>query len=1474
MGAPQEKPENLTGQPASPEVPSRLGRYQLRDCLGAGATAEVHLAFDEELERVVAVKVIHPRLLSSARQVASFQEEARTLARLDHPGIVPIYDVGQSDNGLCFIVSKYLDGGDLKSRLKEKGPDLEQAVEVVLAIADALHFAHQRGLVHRDVKPGNILFDQGGRPILADFGIALRAEDVGTGPVFVGTPGYMSPEQARREAHRVDARSDVYSLGAVFYELLVGQPPFTADTRDQLLEQVMHHEAVPVSQLNPDVPVELERICTKAMGKRAADRYSSALALAEDLRMWQARSCRREPGMAPPPRQVVPRGLRSFGREDADFFLDLLPGPRNRDGLPDNIAFWKTRFEATDPDQAFRVGVVFGPSGSGKSSLVKAGLLPRLSKDVIPVYIEATLEETEKRLLNGLRKRCPALDNQLGLKDTLAALRRGQDMPAGKKVVIVIDQFEQWLHARKEEENTELVQALRHCDGSRVQSVVMVRDDFWMATIRFMRELEVPLLESHNSAAVDLFPLRHAEKVLAAFGRAFGTLPDSPTPVNKEQEQFLEQAVAGLAQEGKVISVRLALLAEMMKGKSWTPAALQEVGGTEGVGVTFLEETFSATTAPAPHRYHQKAVRRVLQALLPESGTAIKGHMRSAAELLEASGYTTRANDFADLLHMLDSELRLVTPTDPEGKDDPDEPGGPRSPDARYYQLTHDYLVPSLRDWLTRKQKETKQGRAELLLADRATVWNARPENRQLPSLWQWCSIRWLTAKKNWTPPQHRMMRTAARYHAVRGLLVVVVLALLGWLGYEGHGRLQAHALRDRLLNADIADVPLIVKDMAGYRGWLDPLLHDADAQAQQDRDSRKQLHTSLALLPVDATQKDYLYGRLLDAEPNEVPVIRDALRPHSDTLLDKLWAVVEASEKGRESQRLRAAAALATYDPKSARWAKGSPLVVHDLVRENPVYLGQWSEAFRPVKDFLLEPLADIFRDQQPERAAERSLATNLLADYAAHNPQVLADLLMDADETQFAVIYPKLKERIEQSTPLLTGEIDKKLPSDLPSSDKQRDKLARRQANAAAVLLTMNQPAKVWPLLMRHDQPGKPDDPRVRSYLVHRLSSFGVDPRVIIQRLDEEPDITIRRALLLSLGEYGEKELSPATRQALLPQLQDIYRTEADPGLHAAAEWLLRQWQQHKWLQQTNEAWAKDKEQREKRLGGIQQRLAKEKDKTPPQWFVNTQGQTMIVIPGPVQFLMGSPATEAGRYDGEPQHQRRISRTFAIAAHSVTWEQYLQLAPQDKDQREEKFSPSLSCPANYVSWYMAANYCNWLSRKEGLTECYETDAKGQVTKLKAKYLSLSGYRMPTEAELEYAIRAGALTSRFYGETETLLPQYAWYLKNAQEKTWPVASRKPNDLGFFDLQGNVFAWCQEPYRAYPKNQSKEDPAEDEEIDVLTIDRQESRVLRGGSFGYQASFVRSANRNFNVPNYRNSDIGFRPARTLPPVPAR
>jgi eukaryotic-like serine/threonine-protein kinase len=325
--------------------------------------------------------------------------------------------------------------------------------------------------------------------------------------------------------------------------------------------------------------------------------------------------------------------------------------------------------------------------------------------------------------------------------------------------------------------------------------------------------------------------------------------------------------------------------------------------------------------------------------------------------------------------------------------------------------LTHDYLVPSLRDWLTRKQKETRRGRAELLLADRAAVWGARPENRQLPSLLQWMQIRWLTAKKNWTPPERTMMGKAGRYHTARGMILALVVAVAAITGLtirdqvvDQEKRTHASGLVQRLLDAEAAQVPGVIAEMADYRQWVDPLLWHENQN--ESASPRHKLHASLALLPLlplDSGQVNYLRARLLDAEPHELPVIRDALAPHQQKLVDKLWTVVEQPAKDKESQRLRAASALAMYDPKNARWSKLSGPVADDLVSVNPVFLGLWSESLRPVKAKLLEPLSAIFRDSRAERTAERTLATSLIADYAKDDPQILADLLMDADEKQF---------------------------------------------------------------------------------------------------------------------------------------------------------------------------------------------------------------------------------------------------------------------------------------------------------------------------------------------------------------------------------------------------------------------------------------------------------------------------------------
>jgi hypothetical protein len=212
---------------------------------------------------------------------------------------VRVFDFGRTDDGACYIVSGYIAGGSLADLLKNRCPGAGEAAALTADVAEALHHAHGQRLVHRDVKPANILLDAAGKPHLADFGIALRDEDFGTGGGVAGTPWYMSPEQARGESHRVDGRADVYSLGAVLYELLTGQVPFRRDLVRDLLEDIgsLTLEARPPRQLVTDLPRDLERICLKALAKRVSDRYSTAYDFAEDLRALLT---------PPPPAPAVP----------------------------------------------------------------------------------------------------------------------------------------------------------------------------------------------------------------------------------------------------------------------------------------------------------------------------------------------------------------------------------------------------------------------------------------------------------------------------------------------------------------------------------------------------------------------------------------------------------------------------------------------------------------------------------------------------------------------------------------------------------------------------------------------------------------------------------------------------------------------------------------------------------------------------------------------------------------------------------------------------------------------------------------------------------------------------------------------------------------------------------------------------------------------------------------------------------------
>jgi predicted Ser/Thr protein kinase len=264
-----------------------FGDYELQEELARGGMGVVYRARQTSLDREVALKMILAGQLASAEDVQRFQHEAAAAAKLDHPNIVPIYEIGEHQ-GQHYFSMKLVRGQSLARRVTDFIKDPRAAVQLMVKVARAVHAAHHRGVLHRDLKPGNILLDAAGEPYVADFGLAKQVDGRGlqtrTGSIM-GTPSYMSPEQARAEKDLKPA-TDVYGLGAIFYELLTGRPPFRANNELDTLLQVLDSDPVAPRALNPHIPADLDAICLKCLDKTPTARYGSALALADDLQRW------------------------------------------------------------------------------------------------------------------------------------------------------------------------------------------------------------------------------------------------------------------------------------------------------------------------------------------------------------------------------------------------------------------------------------------------------------------------------------------------------------------------------------------------------------------------------------------------------------------------------------------------------------------------------------------------------------------------------------------------------------------------------------------------------------------------------------------------------------------------------------------------------------------------------------------------------------------------------------------------------------------------------------------------------------------------------------------------------------------------------------------------------------------------------------------------------------------------------------
>ncbi len=689
-------------------------------------------------------------------------------------------------------------------------------------------------------------------------------------------------------------------------------------------------------------------------------------------------------------------------------------------------------------------------------------------------------------------------------------------------------------------------------------------------------------------------------------------------------------------------------------------------------------------------------------------------------------------------------------------------------------------------------------------------------------------------------PLPARAWRWARRHRTAlvaAGWSLVLALAVGGFQVWRrADDRRRADDLVDRLIRGDVADSPALAEALVPLREFAEPRL----TRLASSSDRSLALRVSLALLRMDPGRAEGLASRIFVEPPEVAAVLIRQLRPFGDRLSALL---PEMARGGGASARLRAESAGVAFSPEASRGPEWFEAVARDLLAEDPGAAQVWSGFLDPFGRGLLVPLKTAYRSRvyDGQRPEEKGRARALIERFAGDDPSLRIDLLPDAEpeffERLISQIPPGAASAGHPALAPLAPLPPLALIPPLTPDPRPDDALDRRRAQAAVARSRLDPSADLVEFLDRSP------DPNLRSHLIRLFGELGGDWKRIRDRLlDRDDPPGVRSALILILGDLSAA-IPREARDSLVVRLLPVYRNDRDPGVHGALARLLD------------------------RIGAIETRreadstLARLGPRAGQGWFVAPGGHTMVVV-RPQKFAFGSPNDETGRERGDLDRETAsIDTEYAIGAREVTWGEFRRFLAATKGKvvhysgDQEGGLDADDLPAISVTWFVAMQFCRWLSEQEGFGEdqmCYpKVEAIGPGFRPDPVLGQRLGYRLPTEKEWECAARAGASSARSYGRSDALLGGYAVF---GVERPARVGTRLPNEWGLFDTLGNVAEWCNDLYETRPDRNGIVAPF---------------RVQRGGSFALPyPGYVRDAHRDGYSPELVNMTVGFRVARFM------